>query len=211
MKLAERIHRFFRVCMHCGSFESGPSQFCRSCEADLWRFHNHLSEFEIGCEGIHGTSLFEWYPDQDRKVSKLMIHLKGGELSETFRFYARNFVGRLSKRLPSQSVFVPCPSSQARLHSQTLAGAFSEILGFPVIDSLQSDAQESQKVKSREARERLQLRNCHDFRQHNVIFIDDVVTTGATARSARNAIGSCQSFQVWCLAHRSSLAGVPRL
>jgi predicted amidophosphoribosyltransferase len=45
----------------------------------------------------------------------------------------------------------------------------------------------------------------------NVIFIDDVVTTGATASSAKNALETAVNFQVWALAHRRDLAGADPL
>lgn len=45
-----------------------------------------------------------------------------------------------------------------------------------------------------------------DLTEKHVIFIDDIVTTGATAQSARKAVRSSLGFEVWCLAQRRQLA-----
>lgn len=42
------------------------------------------------------------------------------------------------------------------------------------------------------------------------IFVDDVVTTGATAQAAYRALGCPANFQVWALAHRSLSCGASR-
>jgi predicted amidophosphoribosyltransferase len=65
---------------------------------------------------------------------------------------------------------------------------------------------EQQKHKSKRERKAVSMLCEMDFSSKYVIFIDDIVTTGATALSARQAIGACKGFEVWCLAHRRQLA-----
>lgn len=168
--------------------------------------HNGLSEFNLE-GGVSGVAMFDWFPNQDRKVSKLMVALKGGRLNRTMELYARIFVSRLYHMPPDECVLVPCPSSDPkRKHAQILARAFSRILSIPASDSLVKISDGSQKKGSKAQRQKIKMDCMSDFQTKHVIFIDDIVTSGATARSARIAMGPCKSFQVWCLAHRRPLA-----
>lgn len=149
------------------------------------------------------TSLFEWIPDQDRQVSKLMASFKGGKLKTPLKYYACEFLSRRRPRLPKgEIILVPCPGKRPD-HAWALADHFSQILGLKVRDILKKEENQlAQKRKSR--RQRADLRFfCHStVSEKHVIFIDDIVTSGATIRAARKAIGPCQSFQVWSLARR---------
>jgi predicted amidophosphoribosyltransferase len=190
--------------MHCGSSHPGASQFCNSCENDLWRAHENLQHFTIEPRKIPGVSLFDWYPNEDRKLSKLMISLKGGRLSKTFDYYAQAFVSRLGAiELEENTVLVPCPANSQRKHAFTLAQSISILVGAPIDSCLQKEEQHtSQKSKSRAERQKTEMTCLRNLSRKHVIFIDDIVTTGSTVLSARNAIGPCRSFKVWCLAHR---------
>jgi predicted amidophosphoribosyltransferase len=203
------IHQAFSCCLHCGSFQSSRSLFCLGCEKDLWSRHHGLRTFELGRKGTKGFALFDWYPDEDRKVSKLMMRLKGGKLEGALQYYAEALVSRYARRLPSQTVLVPCPTQNRRAHARAFAQAIGMVLDLPVLDSLQKVGEQSQKGRNKVDRADIEIRNDQNFKQMHVIFIDDIVTTGATALSARNAIGSCLSFQIWCLAHRRPLAAFP--
>jgi predicted amidophosphoribosyltransferase len=202
------IHLWGRCCASCGAAQCGDSQFCQSCESDLWKLHPTVRQFDLASTYIPATALFDWFPDDDRKVSKLMISLKGGEPSNAFRFYAEIFASRIATaNIPSEAVLVPCPGSKDRRHAQAFAENLGQILGLPILHVLEHTSDyRSQKQKSRSERQRITF-NCHTTlgRKH-VIFIDDIVTTGATAVAAKRALGKTRGFEVWCLAHRRQLA-----
>ncbi len=201
-----QIHKAFRCCLHCGSFSCQDSLFCNYCERNLLETHNGLSEFNLE-SSIQGTAMFDWFPDQDRKVSKLMVALKGGRLNRTLDLYARIYVSRLFSGPPTDCVLVPCPSSSKNPdHALKLAQSFSKILFVPVSTSLIKKSIGAQKGRSKAERRGIQMECLSDLQTKHVIFIDDIVTSGATARSARIAVGPCRSFQVWCLAYRRQLA-----
>lgn len=194
--------------MHCGCFQATDSQLCHSCESDLWLRHPTVRLFDLTSTHIQAWTLFDWFPDEDRKVSMLMMSMKGGQLRSAFDFYAKAFISRISlTSLPSNTVLVPCPNLKGRDHSRVLAKAFSKLLGVPIIDALLPvGAPKSQKQKSRAERQRIQFQKTVVLRHKHVIFIDDIVTTGATAIAAQKALGPTVGFEVWCLAHRRQLA-----
>lgn len=201
MKLFEKVNLIGRQCCHCGSFFSNHSLFCSHCEKRLWHRHQVLEISEIDNSKI--ISLFDWMPDQDRQISKLMAGLKGGKLSSAFIYYTREFLARRKPHLPSgEAVLVPCPGRRPD-HAWRFASVLSKDLSLEVWDVLnKEESQRSQKRKNRKQRAELRF-FCHSAMAHkHVIFIDDIVTTGATIRAARKAIGPCQSFQVWSLARR---------
>jgi predicted amidophosphoribosyltransferase len=137
-----------------------------------------------------------------------MISLKGGRLESAFQFYAKAFVTRRSLfDLPSNAVLVACPGRQGRRHSEIWALSLSKLLGLPLIEALELEEDSgSQKGKSRYERQRIRFRKKNVLRHKYVIFIDDIVTTGATAVAAQKALGATEGFEVWCLAHRRQLA-----
>lgn len=190
----------------------GNSQFCEVCETDLWDRHPIARAFELAGTHIPAWTLFDWFPDEDRKVSKLMISLKGGQMRAAFQFYAQAFVSRMELgTLPSDTVLVPCPSSKGRFHALVWAQSLAQVLGLPITEALELEtpSQGSQKHKSWSDRQKIRFRRTHVLRHKHVIFIDDIVTTGATAIAAQKALGPTLGFEVWCLAHRRQLATEP--
>jgi predicted amidophosphoribosyltransferase len=202
------IHQQGRCCLHCGSFSAADSQFCRLCETDLWKRHSTTRAFELTATDIQAWALFDWYPDQDRKVSKLMMSLKGGRPGNAFDFYARAFVAHMNlASLPSNAVLMPCPNSKGRDHALSWAQALSKLIGIPIIQPLEfMPGHTSQKTKSVSERQKITFHATDHPTHKHVIFIDDIVTTGATAKAAKKALGRTQGFEVWCLAHRRQLA-----
>ena len=137
-----------------------------------------------------------------------MVDLKGGEPRAAYRFYARMLVSRMKYlELPSNTVLLPCPSTRRKDHAKALAIELSQILGVPVVQALMTEkSHKSQKQKSRSEREKIVFQKTASLRRKHVIFIDDIVTTGATAKAAKKALGLTEGFEVWCLAHRRQLA-----
>lgn len=172
----------------------------------LWAAHPENHEFATERSQVPGIALFEWHPDQDRRVSKLMLQLKGGQLPETFQIYAERFVSRMRLINLKSSVLVPCPSKAGRIHAQVLAQKFSGLLGIPVLEILENASESSQKARLKHERQKLQFQRTAPIPSKHVIFIDDIVTTGATVEAAAIALRGAPGLQVWCLAHRRQLA-----
>ena len=188
--------------MHCGAWFARDSLFCRDCENILWERHIETRPDYI--EDLTIESLFHWRPDEDRQISKLLKSLKGGILDESFEYYAQEFLTQKKpSQLPVKTVLVPCPGKRPD-HAWALAFQFSKLLSLPISDILEKPhgQKKHQKDKSKHERSRLRFSCQETMRDKHVIFIDDIVTTGASVKAARKAIGACQSFRVWALAQR---------
>ena len=97
------------------------------------------------------------------------------------------------------------------------AEALSNLMGGKVIACLaREDGSLQQKNKSRKQRFVVSFQwaeniTAEDFRSkienYRVIFVDDVLTTGSTARSAWKTLGKPKDFAVWTLVQRSLSCG----
>ena len=119
--------------------------------------------------------------------------------------------------LPTNPLLIPAPGGK-RDHARALAFEIGEILHAPVLDILidpkkgkVSPNQKSQALEGRFQR-KYEVRatevdlKAHIFERPTWIFIDDVITSGATAMAAYMALGDPTCFEVWTLANRPLLA-----
>ncbi len=130
------------------------------------------------------------------------------ELAESFSWE------RSQTQMPQQrSFFTPPPRKKNKLdHAGEFASALSQIWGAQVKDLRRTQLRPTQQ-KKRSLKERKELR----FLQESVssdqtaIFVDDVITSGATAQAAFEALGRPRDYEVWTVACRPKLAGLQGL
>ena len=95
------------------------------------------------------------------------------------------------------------------------AQGLAETLMRPWHQCLRKLSSEAKKQNRSERRSKMQIRcECHTtHREERVILVDDIYTTGTTARQSYEALGRPRDFEVWVLAYRHlrSNAGAPRL
>lgn len=125
------------------------------------------------------------------------------------------------------AAFVPCPMTKpGRAHAQRWTQALAQVYGLPVYDILKysdENTENSQKRKNKKQRSKTQMVICEEKLEmcglkelrknkdiQNIIFVDDMVTTGATARAAQNAISKLgiANFYTWSLIQRGCLPSI---
>ena len=159
--------------------------------------------------------LLDWQEENDLFIRLLLNSLKQGGPSFIFKKLMLDFLQRVIQieRLPLEAIVIPAPPSflsHFQDHAFCLAAAFSQLSGLQLVRPpfyfSSSIEGKSQKNKTKRDRRKIQLQvknNNFITRDKKIIFIDDVLTTGATARAAYHALNKPKDFTIFTLAWRS--------
>jgi predicted amidophosphoribosyltransferase len=147
---------------------------------------------------------------------------EGGE--KLWQHYAEELLRRRwsEKASSRQYLLIPAPSRQGNKdHAYYFVQALTQAgVGFELYNCLSRvEALGSQKKRTRSQRERTAMEWAENFTQgdfnaksagKHIIFVDDVVTTGSTARAAWRTLGKPRDFAVWALAQRGLSCGASK-
>ena len=208
--------KYIRACPLCQTSFKTVEWLCENCENKI------VSQIRHHRRWIHSSIqhhyLFDWEP-KNRQISKLVYSLKGWGIFKPYKIFSeiilnfmtgldpKTFQGSTNSRSPHtegktilKNLFYP---SQGRKdHAFILAhnlGARTGVTPHPLIKQKTNLKQALLKRKDRHS---IKIKST-PWRGGRAFFVDDVVTTGATAKACWNALNRPEKLVVWSLFYRN--------
>jgi predicted amidophosphoribosyltransferase len=200
-----------RVCTNCGHpFTLSSTMLCTYCYRWLQEDCSQAQKnVLITGRNLKVYSLFDWVPGSNNALSALVMALKGGEPQSAWHHYASLF---LKMRMSfdchlKKPILIPAPSFKPD-HASQFCTLLSQLTGITMSPCLRRTDETEQKQNSLRQRSVSRIQLNENFTQmtandHDIVFVDDVVTSGFTALSALDALNAQpQRFEIWSLAYR---------
>ena len=173
------------------------------CSKNCYRAEKKLPHFR----------LLDWHEDNHQLIKLLISSLKQGGPNFIFKRLTLEMFSRFiyfdlwdKKTSP---IFIPAPSNSKTKedHAFKLAEALNFYYGAELKDCLKRDFSfDSQKLKSKNKRSLIEMKSVSLIPENRIfVFVDDVLTTGATARAAFLALNKPKNFFIFSLVWRRPL------
>lgn len=208
------IHRNLRSCPCCGN-SAKNFLFCQDCllKLDLEQQHSNTRFGQSALGRTTILSAYNWTPDRNQRLSQLISNLKNHNVDSDWRYFAEQiFFPRQLEKLRGQDIktrFVPVPSVRGRPdHAFYFAKALAKSLDGEFAPILRRMDRTQQHSKSRQERRNVEFKLSEIFTHSNpfagrTVIVDDVLTTGETAKAAIAALQAKHPIEVWVVARRS--------
>ncbi len=205
-----------RCCQICGVFgaTSGVCNFC------IRQIRPLLPEklFSRCQEGLSSKSLFIWDDLEDRWMRSVVHSQKGVGDPSRWKQWASWYIDRIlfeeaCGELPSYLIVPPSRNFNGIDHASGWAQALANQIGATVVSPFKLEGNSEQKRLSLASRDmkRFALKDGIEtdvLKMHKFVFVDDVITSGATGKAAYQALGCPEGFMIWTLFDRPKLYGL---
>lgn len=208
----------FSFCIYCTSITRNRDQkknfICKSCLKKL------LEKTQSGSNG-QCQFLFSWTKDKTPHVSQLIQSLKGGPENHLWLRLAEEFARLHSVEIMKflqDSALLPVPSKQEnhKDHAHRWAEALSQVTGIPLgSGGRMTEKGLHQKTLGRIGRHQIKMDGLVVLPPgcRKVLIVDDILTTGATARAYVKLIDSQRAKAgaprldrgIWVVAYRTQI------
>jgi predicted amidophosphoribosyltransferase len=184
-------------CIVCGSFSIRKYSLCSFCFNSLNLDQKRQSQnYFVGSNLIKGYSLFAWVRDKHKVLSKMLITIKGGFRKDILRSLSSDLETLLLiNECIHCEIFIVYPQAFKKGHSIpvsdhafVLARELSKVLNLTLVGLRPCLGEKSQKQRTKLERNSVKFERTLGFSGKTVIFVDDVITTGATLKAAYKAL-----------------------
>ncbi len=214
LEKAEQILRWFRTCAVCRSIWPPIDTVCERCAHQLFRSINRGPRLSQPGYPFPVYSLWTWTRENEHLIRPFLHAFKGGRGVRRGRELVQILLFERGKESRKPHYLHPPAGSRKRDHAWLLAHCFAEISGAEGIEALEDQTPRPGGQKHLSAVERAERRLSLSGDRHEIctttnsswIFVDDVITSGATAMAAYMALGDPARFEVWTLVCRPKLA-----
>ena len=188
------------VCEHCGREIKSPANYCSTCKNVMVSVDKARSVFSY-----------------DKPISTLIMKSKYGNAKYIFDYFADKLAFAFFNNNFGSEIVCFVPMSEKRLkkrkynQSEILARKVAEKINLPVADCLVKTKETKRQAKlGREERlknltDSFRVTDKNSVRGKNVLLVDDVSTTGATAEAIAAKLKKAGALRV----HLLSVANVP--
>lgn len=212
----EKFWSYIRICHVCKKYEfQSTSLLCESCKTQLLH-QSDLSQKELHLDlGFTVYTWCHWTEDNDSLLRPTIYALKGGYLKQAIYELCTEASLHISETFQAQPILLPAPSKNKNQkdHAYIIAESLAEIFNLKIINAFERvNTSALQKSKSKSQRKLPNLKLNSDLTlterkslfkpENNFLFVDDIVTTGSTAKHAFKSVNKHYKFSSFSLFYR---------